>query len=66
MPGSLVRLEFLLLWADCEDIAVVAFPSSVSDSAEASIHSARFMSGSSSILRVLRFVVGGAAGTVAA
>ena len=66
MPGSLVRLEFLLLWADCEDIAVAAFPSSVSDSAEASIHSARFMSGSSSILRVLRFVVGGAAGTVAA
>jgi hypothetical protein len=63
--GSLVRLEFLLLWADCEDIAVVAFPSSVSDSAGASIHSARFMSGSSSILRVLRFVVGGAAGTVA-
>ena len=45
---------------------MAAFPPSASDSAEASTHSARFMSGSSSILRVLRFVVGGAAGTVAA
>ena len=66
VPGSLVRLDFFLCWAGCEAIPVAASPPSASDSAEASIHSARFMSGSSSILRVLRFVVGGAAGTVAA
>jgi hypothetical protein len=67
VPGGLIRLEFFFFcWAGCEAIPVAASPSPASDSAVASIHSARFMSGSSSILRNLRFVVGSATGTVAA
>jgi hypothetical protein len=55
VPGSLVRLECFLCWVGwpgCEAMhprgSFALHPPSASDSAEESIHSARFMSGSSS------------------